>query len=63
MKKEAKEVKELKIFNMRMPKDMWMFLKKTAAHQEMSMTEIILYCVEKYKKRFASKLTDDDTNV
>ncbi len=55
--------KELKSFNMRMPKETWQFLKRQAAAQEVSMTEIILRCVDKYKKRFDNKLTDDDTNV
>jgi hypothetical protein len=52
-----------KAFQMRMPKDIWLFLKKTAADQERSMMDIILTCVEKYKKRCEKKLTDDDTLV
>jgi predicted HicB family RNase H-like nuclease len=59
----AKRSNELKSFNMRMPKEMWLFLKKTSASQEISMTELILRCVERYKKKFDSRLTDDDTNV
>lgn len=51
----AKEKGEMKTFNMKMPKDMWMFLKHTAASQEISMSEIITTCVEKYKKRIESK--------
>jgi len=54
---------EIKTFNMRMPKDIWMFLKKTAAEQEESMTDIIVRCVKKYKKKFDDKLTSDDTSV
>lgn len=54
---------DIKTFNMRMPKETWLFLKRQAAAQEVSMTEIILRCVDKYKKKFDSKLTDDDTNV
>lgn len=48
---------------MRMPKELWMFLKKTAAQQEVSMTEIIIRCVAKYKKKFDTKLTSNDTHV
>lgn len=59
----AKDNNELKTFNMRMPKELWMFLKKTAAQQEVSMTEIIVRCVAKYKKKLDTRLTDSDTNV
>ena len=43
----------IKTFNMRMPRDLWIFLKKTAAEQEVSMTDIIIRCVDKYKKNQA----------
>lgn len=59
----SKDSEEIKTFNMRVPKDVWLFLKKQAAAQETSMTEIILRCVEKYKKKIESKLTNDDTHV
>ncbi len=59
----VKENSDIKTFNMRMPKETWLFLKKQAAAQEVSMTEIILRCVDKYKKKFDNKLTDGDTNV
>lgn len=59
----SKKREEIKTFNMRMPKDIWMFLKKTAAEQEESMTTIIVRCVKKYKKKFDDKLTKDDTSV
>lgn len=55
--------KEIKTFNMRMPKDTWLFLKKTAIDQEISMTDIIVRCVQKYEKRFKEKLTSRDTYV
>lgn len=50
-----KEKIETKTFNMKMPKELWMFLKRTAADKEVSMTEIVNTCVEKYKKRLDSK--------
>lgn len=59
----AKDNSDIKTFNMRMPKETWLFLKKQAALQEVSMTEIILRCVDKYKKKFDNKLTDGDTDV
>ena len=51
--------KEIKMFQMRMPKDMWVFLKKAAIDQEVSMMDIIVRCVDKYKKRMENKLTDE----
>lgn len=53
----SNETIELKNFNMRMPKEIWLFLKHTSAHKGISMTDIIVACVEKYKKRIESKLT------
>lgn len=56
----AKKInKDIKLFQMRMPKDMWIFLKKTAIDQEISMMDIIVRCVDKYKKRMENKLTDE----
>jgi len=49
--KNNKNPDDLKVFNMRMPKDIWMFLKTYSAANEISMTDIIMGCVEKYKKR------------
>jgi hypothetical protein len=44
------ENKELKTFNIRMPFETWLFLKQQSAAQQTSMAEIILSCVNKYKK-------------
>lgn len=58
MSNENKQVKTYeKNFNLRMSRDLWIFLKERSARSEISMTEIILYCVEKYKKKFENKLT------
>lgn len=45
----------IKSFQVRLPKDIWVFLKKTSAEQERSMNEIIQECVKKYVKRIDSK--------
>ncbi len=50
-----KDTPELKIFTMRMPKDIWIFLKNTAVLQEQSMTDIVVGCVQKYKKKLEKK--------
>lgn len=49
---------DLKAFNVRLSKETWRFLKKTALEQERTMGEIVETCVEKYKKRLENKLTD-----
>lgn len=51
-------MQEMKAFQMRVPKDIWLFLKHEAAEKETSMVEIILSCVRKYKKNEEKKLTD-----
>ena len=48
---------DLKFLQLRMPKDTWMFLKQHSAAIEVSMTDIILTCLDKYKKKIESKLT------
>ena len=59
----TKKNNDIRTFNMRVPKEIWLFLKKTSAAQEISMTEIIIRCITKYKKKLDNKLTDSDTYV
>lgn len=47
-------------FTMRIPKRMVLFLKKTAADQEDSMSSIVMRCLEKYKKKLESKIKEDE---
>ena len=54
---------EKKIFNVRLDKDLWSFIKKKGVDREMSINEIIIELVSKYKKRCENKLTDDNTVV
>ncbi len=44
-----KEEKEIKSFNVRMPIDMWRFLKSQSAKQELAMIEILRKAVDDYK--------------
>ena len=60
---KIKKGTEVKSFNVRLKKDVWVFLKTIAATQERSMMDVIRECVEKYKKRIENKLTDNDANV
>ncbi len=57
------ETIEYKSFNLRMKKELWMFLKKTAASHEMNMSEILLSCLEKYKRKLENKLTQLNIDV
>jgi hypothetical protein len=58
-----KDIKDYKAFNVRIPFDDWLFLKDTSARQQISMNEIIVMCVEKYKKKLERKLTMSDATV
>jgi hypothetical protein len=53
-----KEKKEVKSFQVRLPRETWEFLKKNSVDTDKSMMGIILGCVEKYKKRCEKKLTE-----
>ena len=59
----AKEINDIRNFNMRVSKDMWVFLKHDAMNRETTMTSIITGCLDKYKKAVEKKLTALDTNV
>jgi hypothetical protein len=55
--------KEIKSFNVLLPKELWAFLKKESAYREVSMVEIIKSLVEKYKNKTEKKLTSLNTDV
>jgi len=56
----ARDVSDLKTFTMRLPKELWMFLKRSAAAQELSMTDIIVTSVESYRKKIENKNKNKD---
>ena len=51
--------KDIKHFNMRMPKDLWLFLKNQSAKKGTPMTFMISDLVEKYKNRIEKRLDKD----
>ena len=51
---------ETKTFNIRIPKETWLFLKKTAIFKETSMADLIVQCVNKYKDKVDESLTLED---
>ena len=53
-----------KTFNVRLKKELWMFLKKEAANKETSMAGLIESCIIKLKNKAEKKvLTTSDANV
>lgn len=48
----------IKTFSLRLPKEIWTFLKKQTIEQEKSMNHIILDCLEKYKKKLEKKIIE-----
>ena len=62
-KKSAKKDPDVRAFSMRLPTENWMFLKKAAIDQGISMTDLITHCVQKYQKRIEDRLTAKDTLV
>lgn len=54
-------MRDIKAFSMRVPKDIWLFLKKVSAEQDKSMMEVVLEQVNKYKKSYEKRLTSHDT--
>lgn len=54
---------EMKTFNLRIPKYLWLFLKAESAEKETPMGGIVVDCVERYKKRMENKLTKKNANV
>lgn len=53
---DKKEIEQKK-FQVRIPKDMWLFLRKTSTENEISMNAIINNCIDKYRKDIKSILT------
>lgn len=54
---------KMKTFNVRMPKDLWAFLKKKGVDRETSLNNIIIDLAKKYKEKREKKLTHDDAMV
>jgi len=56
-------MEDIKPFNLRIEKDLWVFLKKHSVDQDCSMTEIIGKIIRKYKNKCEKNLTLTDTKV
>ena len=53
----------VKAFSVRIPKELWLFLKNRSAEKEKPMNDIIQLCLEKYKKTCEKHLTNQNTMV
>lgn len=54
---------DLKQFTMRMPRDVWLFLKADCAQRGISMSSLILYCVNKHKSKLEKAAKNKETNI
>jgi len=53
----------IKAFQIRMPRDLWVFLKKKSITKEKPMNVLIIELLEKDKKNSEKKLTHDNTMI
>jgi hypothetical protein len=53
----------LKIFTIRIPKNLWVYLKSKAAMQERSMGSLLNQMIQNDKKNSEKRLTKNATNV
>ena len=51
------EKDNLKVFSVRLPRELWKFIKMDAANQELAMTDIVEFCLNEYKKNRENSLT------
>ncbi len=54
---------DIKAFQIRIPRNSWVFLRKKSIYLDKSMNEIIAELILKYKKECKKKLTESDTIV
>jgi hypothetical protein len=54
---------DIKPFPTRLPKELWKFLKNKSTEKEMSMNDIIIALIIKYKKSLEKSLTKSDIEI
>lgn len=56
--------RKYKTFNVKMPSELWLFLKMLSARREVPMNKIIQDCLEKLKEKNEKKmLTNKDADI
>jgi hypothetical protein len=53
-------MKDLKSFNVRVPKELWAFLKKRSVDCDIPMNAMIISMIRKEKDKLDRKLTNND---
>jgi len=56
-------MEDLKTFNIRVPVELWSFLKKRSVDVEMPMNSILCSLLKKYKKSLETPLQLDDAKL
>ncbi len=54
---------ELKNFSIRMPKDLWVFLKMITIESEESMADIVNNCLRRYKNKVEAVIEKKKSNI
>ena len=57
------EKKVHKVINLRLPKELWLFIKHQSIREERSVNKIMCSYIEKDQKKFEKKLTENHTMV
>lgn len=55
--------KEIKTFNVRIPKEVWSFLKRKAVIDETTMNDIVNKVLDKYMRLQTKKISENDLNL
>ena len=63
MPKPKMREEDFKAFHLRMPKETWLYIKKSAMIAECSMTDVVVNCLEKQRRKIVNQLTVSDTDV
>lgn len=53
-------MREIKATSIRLPKDLWLFLKRRSSEREMNANQLIIELLTKYKNKCEKRLTDGD---
>lgn len=60
---ERDDMPKQKAFSVRLPYEIWSFIKKRAIDQDTSMNDLMVECLIKLKIKSENKLTDNNTKV
>ncbi len=55
-------MENLKAFNIRIPRELWVFVKQICVEKECSMTKIMQEIIDQYKTKYEKKTRKELTN-